>query len=195
MRVLLAYPFRENTYQKIGFILPPMGIGYIASTLRDAGHAVDVVDFNIKKNEKIDFDKYDVVGISMDTNRFKNGISIAREAKAKGCIVVAGGPHVSFMDEDALTTCACDYVVRGEGEHSVVELLSAIEKGDVLNVKGISYMNNGKLVRTGDRGFINDIDDLIPARDLLNLQSYRNIEMGEEKNNADTYKQGVSIWL
>ncbi|MDH4232540.1 MAG: B12-binding domain-containing radical SAM protein, partial [Nitrospirota bacterium] len=107
---------------------------------------------------------------------------IAKEAKKAGSIVVMGGPHVSYMDEETLRTGLCDYVVRAEGEETMLSLANSIDCGDGLSsVRGLSFLKNGVLERTGDRGFIQDIDGLVPARDLLSMQSYRHLEMGKRK--------------
>jgi anaerobic magnesium-protoporphyrin IX monomethyl ester cyclase len=180
MKVLLAYPFRQDAYHKLGFILPPMGISYIASALRDNGYEVAVKDFNIN-TEKVDFKKYDVVGISVDTSRYKSSIKLASEAKNANCTVVAGGPHVTFMDKEALETGVIDYVVRGEGENTMTELLNTLYKNNIDNVDGISFLKNNAVHRTKDREFISDINNLMPARDLMNLKSYSSVEMGKRK--------------
>lgn len=181
MKVLLAYPSKQDTYRKVGFVLPPMGIAYIASVLRDNGHQVKIADFNVS-DEKVDFSSFDIVGISSDTSRYKAALEIAREAKKSGRTVVMGGPHVSYMDAEALQTGLCDYVVRAEGEETMLELVNSIESSrDISSVSGISFLSDGTLVRTADRGFIQDVDSLVPARDLLNMQSYRRLEMGKRK--------------
>ncbi|MDP2156747.1 MAG: radical SAM protein, partial [Nitrospirota bacterium] len=180
MKILLAYPFREDTYSKVGFILPPMGIAYIAAVLRDNGHQVKIADFNVT-DEKVDFRSFDIVGISTDTSRYKSGLLLAQEAKQAGCIVVMGGPHVSYMDEDALKTGFCDFVVREEGEQTMLELANSLGTEQAFSVQGISYLKNGNIQRTPGRGFIDNIDDLVPARDLLDMGAYRHLEMGKRK--------------
>ncbi|MDK2892607.1 TIGR04013 family B12-binding domain/radical SAM domain-containing protein [Methanohalophilus sp.] len=73
-------------------------------------------------------------------------------------IYIAGGPHPSGAVEDALKHF--DYVVVGEGEETLPELVNTIRgSGDIAAVKGIAYMENGKLVRT-------------PARLHVNLDNY-----------------------
>ena len=181
MKILLAYPSKDDTYRKVGFVLPPMGIAYIAGVLRDNGHQVQIADFNVP-TERVDFSAFDIVGISSDTSRYKAALDIAKEAKKSGCRVVMGGPHVSYLDSDALRTGLCDYVVRSEGEETMLELVNALETSAAISsVRGLSFFKNGSLVRTGDRGFIQDIDSLVPARDLLSMQSYRHLEMGKRK--------------
>lgn len=56
-----------------------------------------------------------------------------------------GGPHVSYMDQQALTDSKdVDIVIRGEGEWSLLELLETVERGeDFSGVEGIT-------VRKGD---------------------------------------------
>jgi len=180
LNVLLVYPHKKDIYHRIGFVLPPMGLAYVAAALRRAGHDVRILDFNVSA-EKADFGKYDVVGISMDTHRFKSGLAVAKEAKAAGAVVMAGGAHVTFMDEEALKSGSVDYVVRGEGEQTAVDLLGALSGGDPAQVKGISFLRDGNLIRTPQRGFIEDLDGLLPARDLLKLHLYRSLEMGKRK--------------
>lgn len=181
MKVLLVYPFRDDAYHKVGFLLPPMGIAYIASALRGCGHGVSIRDFNVDRS-KPDYSNYDIVGISMDTSRYKSGLMIAAEAKEAGCTVVAGGPHVSFMDKEALDTGIVDFVVRGEGEATMCSLLNAIEeKSDLNAVRGISFMQGKTLVRTENAPEFEDIEDLIPARDLLDMGKYRTLELGKRK--------------
>lgn len=180
MKILLSYPFREDTYRKVGFVLPPMGIAYIGSVLRDKGHSVRIADFNVT-NEKVDFSQFDVVGISSDTSRYKSSLLLAKEAKNAGCSVVMGGPHVSYQDEEVLSTGLCDYVVRSEGEETMLELLDAMQGGDVRAVRGLSYLNGAAVHRTGPRDFIQDMDSLVPARDLLDMKAYRHLEMAKRK--------------
>jgi len=180
VKVLLAYPFREDTYRKVGFILPPMGIAYIAAVLRDNGHEVKIVDFNVT-DEKVDYSAFDIVGISADTSRYKNSLRLAKEAKDAGCIVVMGGPHVSYMDEDTLRTGFCDFVVREEGEQTMLELANTLGTEQAFSVQGLSYLKDGAIQRTPSRGFIENIDDLVPARDLLDMGAYRHLEMGKRK--------------
>ncbi|HYQ48296.1 MAG TPA: radical SAM protein, partial [Thermodesulfovibrionales bacterium] len=180
MKILLAYPHKEDAYRKVGFILPPLGLAYVASALRDNGHDVRIVDYNVTA-EQTDFAGYDVVGISVDTSRYKSSLRLAREARNAGCTVVMGGPHASFMDEEVLRTGLCDFVVREEGEQTMAELAGAIGAQRTGDVKGISYLRDGSVQRNPSRGFPEDIDALLPARDLLDMNAYRHLEMGGRK--------------
>lgn len=181
MRVLLVYPGSSDIYRKVGFILPPLGLAYIASVLRENGYDVEILDMKVTKNEP-ELSGYDVIGISADAMRYKEGLRTAKIAKGKGRTVIMGGPHPTFLDEDALRN-GVDFVVRGEGEETVPELLEAI-KGDISphEVKGVSFMSNGGVHRTPDRTPVRDLDILpLPARDILLMNSYRTLEMGKRR--------------
>ncbi len=77
---------------------------------------------------------------------------IARFYKNKGVVTIAGGQH--FVEDNIAEALACgiDYLVIGEGEETIKELLSAMEgKQDVSKIKGIAYLNNGEIIRTPKR--------------------------------------------
>ena len=72
---------------------------------------------------------------------------IARFYKAKGVITIAGGQHFVGANIAETLNSSIDYVVIGEGEETIKELLRVMEnKQDVNKVKGIAYLENGKIV-------------------------------------------------
>lgn len=176
MKVLLINPPTSNLYAKIGNNMPPLGLAYLAAVLRKSGHWVEIIDLCIepKALSKLSSNNFDLVGISADTPRFPAAVAIAKEAKKKNSIIVMGGYHVTFMDEEALKTRVVDYVVRGEGEESFLNLVNAIEEGsDPKDIHGLSYSDGNSTIRTKEAFPPSDLDHLpIPARDLLPLAKY-----------------------
>lgn len=86
---------------------------------------------------------------------------IAKFYKSEGIVTVAGGQH--FVEDNIAEALASgiDYVVSGEGEETIRELLLAIEGGrDIDEVKGISYLKNGEPAFTGERERLTDFDKL-----------------------------------
>lgn len=84
---------------------------------------------------------------------------LAKFYKKKGCITSAGGQH--FLDENVEEGLNnhIDYIMHGEGEDTIQELLSAFENHqDIHQVKGISYLKDGKVVTTAEREKIEDFD-------------------------------------
>lgn len=176
MRILLVNPPAGSIYHFLRLKTPPLGLAYIAAMLRENGHQVSVTDLNV---EPVDYNTlpyadFDVVGISVDTMRYPVALKIAEAAKRNGKTVVAGGQHVTFFDSQVLSTGLFDFIVRGEGELTMLELARHIEEGDSFEeVKGISYIADGEVVRTPGRPLIQDLDSLpFPARDLLPLKRY-----------------------
>jgi anaerobic magnesium-protoporphyrin IX monomethyl ester cyclase len=176
MNILLVSPPAGISYASIGISRPPLGLAYIAAIARK-DHNVRIVDFNVEQKNwnKFPFNEFDVVGISVDTSRYHVSLKIAGRAKAEGAAVVMGGPHVSFMDGEALSSGVVDYVVRNEGEYSflsLVDYLSGRRPFDA--VRGVSHIVDGVCTRTPDAPFIQDLDAMpFPARDLLPLDRYR----------------------
>ena len=164
------------SYRVLGVSRPPLGLAYMASVLRDK-YDVAIVDFNVDTRHwsEYPYGDFDVVGISVDTSRCPVSFEIARAAKERGSTVVVGGPHVSFMAEEALTTGVIDYVVRNEGEYSFLSLVEFLDKSKPFDeVRGVFYLADGLVQSTPDAPFIHDLDSLpFPARDLLPMDQYR----------------------
>jgi B12-binding domain/radical SAM domain protein len=87
-------------------------------------------------------------------------------AKVKvNAVFIAGGPHPSAVPEEVLKHF--DYVVIGEGEETLPELINTIIEGqDPVNVKGIAFKRGGKVVFTGQRPHV-DLDKYPPFNGLL----------------------------
>lgn len=175
MNILLVNPRAGFSYYNIGLRRPPLSLAYLASVLIDK-HRVQIVDFNVGKHnwKNYPYREFDIVGISVDTARYPVSLKIAQRAKEQGAIVVMGGPHVSFLDEEALGSGAVDYVVRNEGEYAFRSLVGYLSRElPFEDVKGVSYLNNGSVGRRPNIPFIDDLDSLpFPARDLLSLDLY-----------------------
>jgi anaerobic magnesium-protoporphyrin IX monomethyl ester cyclase len=176
MKILMINPPAGSIYAFLRLKTPPLGIAYTAAALRQAGHEVKIADLNIEPidYETLPYADFDVVGISVDTMRYPAALKIAGAAKRNGKTVIAGGQHVTFFDSEALSTGLIDFIVRGEGERTAVDLMQHIEEGNSFDeVKGISFVRDGEVVRTAERPLIQDLDSLpFPARDLLPLSRY-----------------------
>ncbi|HRU31993.1 MAG TPA: radical SAM protein [bacterium] len=176
MKILLVNPPAASYYHRLGLKYPPLGVGYIAGVLVKGGYDVKVIDLNVEKVSinNIPYQDFDIVGVSTDTTRYPAALKIAQAAKAKGCKVVVGGPHTAFLDREALETGFIDYVVRGEGEYIMLDLMDAIMgKKSLEDVKGISYIKDGTIIRNPNAELIKDLDRIpFPARNLLPMDKY-----------------------
>ena len=189
LRVLLTLPpgiHDLEIYRVTGMKAPPLGLAWIASVLEKAGHKVKIVDsptLSLGEEEwlrEVSSWKPDVVGFSLLTPTAPRGYRAARLLKAKmpEVLVIAGGPHPTYMFEEALKN-SIDIVVRGEGEYTTLELVQVLEKYGydeerLKKVKGIAFRSRkGGIITTPLREPILDLDELPwPARHLLPMDKY-----------------------
>jgi anaerobic magnesium-protoporphyrin IX monomethyl ester cyclase len=179
MNVSLVSPYRGAIFELSGVKMQPLGVSYIASSLKTAGHNVQI-ELLENSNAVPDFSKADLVGISCNTVQFNSGLKIAKTAKELGKIVIMGGPHPTSSPEEVLNSGLVDYVVRAEGEVTAVELLEGIKSGKNFNpekVMGISWIDNksGKIIHNPLRPYVESLDELsFPLREANWLYDHNN---------------------
>lgn len=127
----------NHVYSKWG--LPRLGTLQLGTILKQAGYDVAIFIEDIKG---IDFDQVfeaDAVGISTITSTAPRAYEMAEQIRKAGIPVFMGGPHVSFLAEEALKHC--DYVLRGEAEETILPFLQALASGEGLEqIPGLSWM-------------------------------------------------------
>ena len=115
-------------------------------------------------------EKPDLVGISsLFSPYFREVLQCAEAIKKRtNCPIVIGGSHVSAMPEMMLRHPAVDWVIRGEGERALVELIKAWYSGEGLEgVQGLGYKKDGRLF-LNPLGAPGSIEEL-PVPDLSDL--------------------------
>jgi len=191
LRIIIpAYP-AFNIYSYIAHKTTALGPVCVASAANEMqGWDVEVIDENNlrrygPKGDSVGADHEflqrhrpaDVVGFYGGlTSTIPRLYEIARFYKDKGIITIAGGQHfVEGNIDEALHSCI-DYVVIGEGEEAIRELLQVLEgKLDTNNVKGIAYLNNGRVILTPEREPLTDFEKS-PLPDF-SLVRYANIKL------------------
>jgi len=151
----------------------PLGIAYIAAVLEKAGIEVRVEDLLITRKspdvflqEAISFAPQ-VVGFTGVTSVAKGAYRLAAQIRQAipGVLLFMGGPHATALPEEALEN-GMDFVVRGEGEITVQELMEHLDKPE--GVPGVSFLREGRPIHNPDREYIKDLDALpFPARHLF----------------------------
>ena len=104
-----------------------------------------------------------VVGISAKTQNFISASIIAKIAKNLNpdVKVIVGGVHPTMNGSKVLDCKDINYLCMGEGENTIAELLIALEKNnDESSVKGIIFKKNGKIINTGPRPYVENLDTL-----------------------------------
>jgi radical SAM superfamily enzyme YgiQ (UPF0313 family) len=167
-------------------VIPPLGLLYIASIIRNRYKPTEcnikIIDFMAEGlNENSFFEKVldfspDIIGFSSldcEYTQFENLCILAKEA-APNSILLAGGPLASNYHNEIVREELVDFAVIGEGELTTIELLDAIyENKDLSLVRGIAYLKDKEVIATLPREFIQDLDKIpFPAWDLINLKEY-----------------------
>jgi anaerobic magnesium-protoporphyrin IX monomethyl ester cyclase len=160
---------------------PPLGILYCAGVLREAGIEVSLLDQPAKHfslDQTVNWVKKedpDIIGFSVLLSTAKEAPKIAERVKTENpnITVVFGSHHATFNAERILKKYPfVDIVVRGEGEHTSLEIARCLEKQRNLDkVEGITFRKNGRIVSNPDRPLNKDIDALpFPDRNLAGVQ-------------------------
>lgn len=193
--------------------LPPLGLGYIGAVLENNGvevkivdclmegwdNRVDVGDNNIRIG--LSFDKIreiiegyapDIVGVNnLFTKQRENAHNIYKLAKSvnEDIITIAGGAHPTVMPELVLSDKNVDYVVIGEGEDTIIDLVNYIEgKRDISMLDGVGYKEDGRIRIIPKTKFITDLDKLpFPARHLLNMEKYFGLKASHGSRRKDRF--------
>jgi anaerobic magnesium-protoporphyrin IX monomethyl ester cyclase len=163
-------------YMKIASI--PLGLGYIAAYLDEAGFSARILDMDMLNLHPGDLNKRlaqfqpDIVGITSFSSNYKNAVDVAKAVKSydPGIKIVMGGVHATFTHEKILKSVPeVDIVVRYEGEHALTEIAESLEGGRIpTDVLGISYRDGSRIVSTPLRERMEDLDSLpFPAYHLL----------------------------
>ena len=187
MRIALINPPYLIIYQKLNIQQSasiPLGLLYIAAALEKAGHDVKVFDPNLHNTplpelvSQLESFGPQLIGLTSVTPTFNAAKQIAAELKKQwpAVPIVMGGPHVSVLPEQSLRLSPfIDYIVVGEGEETLVELIRIMEQPsrDFSAVRGLCYRRDGSVVLNAARPLIQDLDSIpYPAYHMLPVKEY-----------------------
>ncbi len=183
-KIILVFPRTGQDVYGINVGLP-IGVLSLATVLKTNGFTPVILDERVEARfaerlvEEID-ENVLFAGISAKTgHQIRGGLEAADRIRqtAPELPLVWGGVHPSLVPESTLAHPLVDIVCIGEGEETVVELARALARdGHPGHVPGLMYVANGEIIRTPDRGLIEDLDTL-PVLDysLLDVRDYMTI--------------------
>jgi anaerobic magnesium-protoporphyrin IX monomethyl ester cyclase len=181
MVILINPPWikkEENIWKKISSCMPPLGLASLASFLERNNVEVTIIDAQAEQMALADIiqriGRYNplFIGITATTSIIDNGLEIARLCKEAfpESKVIMGGVHPMVMTEEVLDNLSVDFIVRGEGE---LALLDLVKGRDLKSIGGVSYKLEGKIYHNDDRPVIDNLDSLpFPAYHLLPMRKY-----------------------
>jgi radical SAM superfamily enzyme YgiQ (UPF0313 family) len=169
----------------------PLGILSLAAVMEQRGVTPDIIDLNRlyyawihsdgRKLHGISFShyvfdyfgdkEYDIFGFSTICSSYPLTLRIAQEIKSKypTSAIILGGPQASVVDVATMETYAeIDFIVRGEAEESLPNLIETLNAGgDLSQIQGITYREHGKVIRNGSTPILKSLDILpFPAYHL-----------------------------
>lgn len=174
MKILLINP-------PVRHYMFPLGLGYIASCLREEGHDVNVLDIDGCRypkevvERKLKNHDFEAVGISGMITTYPYVKWLASIIKKEHSVpIVVGGTGGTSYPQLYLENTEADVVVIGEGESTSKELFDAIENSrNLKDVAGIWYKEDGKILQTPLRELIENLDIVpYPAWELFPTEWY-----------------------
>jgi len=192
-KILLIKPSGRHGLS-FAFDIIPTGFEYIAAYIEKDVDEVSIIDLEMEPKpiqqtlEKyLDELKPDLVGISMSATEHSEGLKIAQLVKNRDIVTVLGGYHPTAIPDELLSHSQVDIVIRGEGEHTMQDLVT---KEDARDINGISYKDNNKIIHNPNREFIEDLDSLpFPARHLRQ-HTYHTTIMPDREHDVLTTSRG-----
>jgi len=168
---------------------PPLMTILAAAIMREAGYPVALFDVMFEEEAKaispilekeepnylvIFDDGFNYLTKMCLTNMREAAWEMAALAKARGATVIACSSDATDHYQDYLAN-GIDYVLPGEGEQSLLELVHHLDQGkDIDSLLGIAYQKEGNIVKQANRPVMQDLSSLpLPAWDLIDITEYR----------------------
>jgi len=170
-------------------VAQPIHLACLAAVLEQGGIEVDILDCTVLGYGWAEYERVlkktlpDVVGVSGITPFLGSAIKTVQIAKKvnPNVVTVVGGTHFTLNVRQSLMDYPdIDYVVVGEGEITLLELVKALNNSkDLYKVKGIAFRNGKNIEITLERPLIEDLDILpMPAYHKLPMNKYRFVIWG-----------------
>lgn len=170
MKILLVIPRYSLTNKSSYQYIFPLGLAYISAILKKHSYDVDCLNLNhlngkteILITNQLNKKKYDIVcsgHIGIGYSIIEKIVKTTRQHQSNPKIIL-GGTLITSEPKLMLKALRPDFVVIGEGEITIIELLKCLEKkGNLKKINGIGYIKDTKPFFTKPRELIKDIDSL-----------------------------------
>lgn len=174
MRIAFINVVMDGDYQYEQEV--PLGISSLAAFLRAKGYKAPICqclgskgDEELGKAARIEADVYGFQLTMVNYLAVRRAVELIKASRPQA-LVVCGGPFLATMSEEILANeRLIDFLVVGEGEHALLELLETLPDGNLAAIQGLIWRDGqGRVATNAMRKPIEDLDDLpFPARDFL----------------------------
>jgi len=199
-KVLLVTPPYHSGVDEIAGRWIPLGFVYLAAAVRQAALDAEIYDAMAKGHAYPEIEQRfresmaDYVASTAITSTINDAVKTLELAKRirPDTVTILGGVHPTFMYEEVLTNSeAVDYIVIGEGEVTLRNLLEVLEAGgDPAMVAGIAFRRGSAVVRTEKRPVMEALDGLPAAWDLLEWADYPSLVIPDSRQGAISTSRG-----
>jgi len=178
LKISLVEPGAADYHIYSKFPQPRLGLPLIGTMLARRGHNVRFYCDSIRRRTARDFAdilRSDLVGISITTSTAPAGYRLGRALRLARVPVVFGGPHATARPEEALRYG--DYVVRGEGEFAMLDLVEALgRKENAAGIANLSYRQGDRVVDEPLRPLVDDLS-AIPWPDFALMKGIERMKV------------------
>ncbi len=199
-KILFVTPPYHSGVDEIAGRWIPLGLVYLAGAARLAGLNAKIYDPMAKGYSYPEIESFfrtsmaNYVASTAITATITEAVKTLELAKKikPDTITILGGVHPTFMYDEVLGgSAAVDYVVIGEGEVTLRQLLEVLEAGgNPETVAGIAFLRDGSVVKTEKRAFVDNLDDLSAAWDLLRWEDYTCLAIPGSRQGAISTSRG-----
>jgi anaerobic magnesium-protoporphyrin IX monomethyl ester cyclase len=187
MKILFVEPPKEYWFVMGEYLPPPLGLLQLAAFLEDKGDnwELEVLDCQA---ERVNWNKLEMLLESIDpdlvvvsalstcnTHTVLRTVSLVKKVDPEIKTVV-GGQHFTALAQESLEQYPeIDYVIRGEGELTLLELVKSLDNNKPpVHIQGLSYRINGRVIHNPSRPLIKNLDDLpLPGYHFVEDQAHR----------------------
>jgi len=191
LKLTLIQP--PSNYEETFLLSPPLGLLSIAAAAESEGSSVSLLDFNLKGLQNKDWQSAeyfyphavelieqtnpDIVGFTSMAIESHVCLETARLLKERNpnIITIFGGPHFGAIAEEVLEHYEwTDYVIAGEGEAPLQNLIRYLEGNDsVTTMDNIAYRDNDEIIFNRQNMSGRDLDEIpFPAYHLVDMDEY-----------------------
>ncbi|HZV81851.1 MAG TPA: cobalamin-dependent protein [Geobacteraceae bacterium] len=200
-KILFVTPPYHSGVDEIAGRWIPLGLVYLAAAARQAHVEAEIYDAMAKGHGYGEIERRfhdsmaEYVATTAMTATINAAVKTLERAKAINprAVTILGGIHPTFMYEELLASApAVDYIVLGEGELTLRELLEVLEAGgDPATVPGIAFRTaDGAISTTGRRPLVENLDTLAAAWDLLQWDDYPCLVIPDSRLGAISTSRG-----
>ena len=172
---------------------PPLGTLYAAAYMRERGYNVALFDAMLAESTdewavKLDETQPKYTVIFEDNFNYLSKMSLLRMREAALAMITAANEHnytiivggADMTDHpDVYLNAGADYVLIGEGEETLGELIDVLSGKSVQKIefiRSLAYLENGEVIKTLPRPVIRELDALpFPAWELVDIDRYRSV--------------------